>query len=334
MKKVWMIGLSIFLTIIAWNVPSADASKAEPLKIEVNDAVVPTPVGVHIVQGEVMIPIRWAAEQLGVQSIKWDSDTRTVLMKTDESIDQYMKLSSYINGLTLRSEEKEAERLPLTESAKKIVLPTLPNRVLTLNLEGQDRSSGTKKPITFSVNDDPYAVNDFEMYDDRIYVLADWLQQLFKAEVTYDQQNHKLSIRSFNREEIETCLHMIEEALISSTPEDTVKLWGRGEQTRSGALQYAALSPELKKAAMEQNQSSWVTGMSSPWIGQITIAKEIKHSDQAVEYTITYPEITSAGSTIGSETFLVEKLFINGKEGWYITRHLSGSSYSILSDIF
>lgn len=334
MKKAWLIGLGMFLTVIVWNASSADASKAEPLKIEVNDALVPTPAGVHIVQGEVMIPIRWAAEQLGVQSIKWDADSRTVSMKTDESMDQYLKLSSYIKGLTLRSEEKEAERLSLTESAKKIVLPTLPERILTLNLKGQDQSSGPKKSITFSVNDDPYAVYDFEMVNDRIYVLADWLQQLFKAEVTYDQQNHKLSIRSFNREEVEAHLHKIEEALVSSTPEDAVKLWGRGEQTRSGALQYAALSPELKKAAMEQKQSSWVTGVSSPWIGQITIAKEIMHSDRAVEYTITYPEITSAGSTIGSETFLVEKLLINGEEGWYITKLITGSSYSILSDRF
>ncbi|KPD09275.1 hypothetical protein AM501_05190 [Aneurinibacillus migulanus] len=131
-----------------------------------------------------------------------------------------------------------------------------------------------------------------------------------------------------DREEIEKQIRTIEEALIPATPEEALKLWGRGEQTRSGALQYAALSPELREKAMEQvKDRGWVTGGSSPWVGPITVKEEKKLSNTTVQYTVTYPEITSDRSATGTETFIVEKRTVNEKEGWFITKLLFANPY-------
>ncbi|WP_051331107.1 hypothetical protein [Aneurinibacillus terranovensis] len=108
-----------------------------------------------------------------------------------------------------------------------------------------------------------------------------------------------------------------------------MKLWGRGEQARSGALEYAALSPELRDQVRENlRERNWVTGGSSPWVGPITVKEEKKLSETAVQYTIIYPEVTSGGdSGTGTEQFVVEKLPVNGKEGWFITKVLQPSDY-------
>ena len=42
---------------------------------------------------------------------------------------------------------------------------------------------------------------------------------------------------------------------------------------------------------------------------------------------MTYPEITSFGSTLGTEKFIIEKLTVDGKEGWFITRLLYANPY-------
>ncbi len=322
MKKSKIILASLLL---ASALGSSSAFASPALTIQINGSVA-APPGVHTAKGQVMVPIRWAAEQLGARSVEWDPKTQTVSIETDEAYDAFEKLSSYVQGLTSQNRRKEDEIWPLPENAKKIAVPHLPLRPLTLNLENQPFEK--KKPITLSVNHQPYAIYDIEIHNGHIYVLADWIQQVFKAEVTYDKMANKLSIESPNRDEIETQIKMIEEALIPATPEEAMKLWGRGEQTRSGALQYAALSPELRKKAMERVKNyGWVTGGSSPWVGPITVKEEKKLSDTAVEYTVTYPEITSSGSTTGLEKFIVEKRTVNGKEGWFITELLLASSY-------
>lgn len=66
----------------------------------------------------------------------------------------------------------------------------------------------------------------------------------------------------------------------ATSPEDAVDIWAKGVKTRNGALQYAVLSKSLK-AKMENslNNTSWITGASSPWIEsyKITEYKKINY---------------------------------------------------------
>lgn len=60
----------------------------------------------------------------------------------------------------------------------------------------------------------------------------------------------------------------------AASPEDAVDLWAKGVKMRNGALQYAVLSKSLK-AKMEKslNNTSWITGASSPWIESYKITE-------------------------------------------------------------
>lgn len=60
----------------------------------------------------------------------------------------------------------------------------------------------------------------------------------------------------------------------AASPEDAVDIWAKGVKTRNGALQYAVLSKSLK-AKMEDslNNTSWITGASSPWIDSYKITE-------------------------------------------------------------
>lgn len=83
------------------------------------------------------------------------------------------------------------------------------------------------------------------------------------------------------------------------TPDDTALLWGKGVQERNGALQYAVMSAELKKAykeALDKNISSWVTGFSSPWVDKFEIIESKRISAGEYEITMQFSLATSTGS--------------------------------------
>lgn len=322
MKKLKMIILSFFCVAIIGIVHVHAAA----LTILINGAVVTVPQETHVVNNQVILPVRWMAEQLGVRSVGWDGDTNTVLIQANETYSEYQKLLSYAQGLMLRDENKEKEIYPLPEKVKEISLPSLAG---LRPMELVETWPGVQR-VGISINDSPYAIYNAEVHNDHIYISSDWIETLFKAKMDYNGELNQLSIQTFSAEQLDKYIGDIENSLIAVSPEEALKLWGRGEQTRSGALQYAALSPELRKKAMERIDSSsfgWTTGGSSPWVGPISIKEEKKLSDTAVEYTISYPEITSAGSTTGSEKIEVEKLDINGRQGWYLTKFLMGNTY-------
>lgn len=66
----------------------------------------------------------------------------------------------------------------------------------------------------------------------------------------------------------------------ATSPEDAVNIWAKGVKTRNGALQYSVLSKSLKtKMEKSLNNTSWITGASSPWIEsyKITEYKKINY---------------------------------------------------------
>jgi hypothetical protein len=164
----------------------------------------------------------------------------------------------------------------------------------------------------------------------------DWLEYLFKVNVNYNAATNVLCMQTPDIEKIKTQIAQIENVLISSSPDEAIKLWGRGEQIRNGALQYAALSPQLRREAdksYDVRRNYWVTGGSSPQVGPITIEHRDKLSDTKIEYTLSYQEVTNQPPyTTATEKMVVEKLLVNGREGWYITQILQSSIYGIIGN--
>ncbi|MEW9672061.1 hypothetical protein [Ammoniphilus sp. 3BR4] len=110
--------------------------------------------------------------------------------------------------------------------------------------------------------------------------------------------------------------------LEAETPKQAVELWILGVKNRSGAVQYATLSPNLKQKTRYQfEKRSWGTGQSSPWVDNVRIIKEEKISDNKVKYTIEYDLLTSnwKWDKKGQKVITVEKNPNRITPHWYIT---------------
>jgi hypothetical protein len=144
---------------------------APPLTVLINGTVVEAPADMDVVEGQVMVPLRWAAEQLGASSIDWESETRTIIIKTPQDI------------------------WPLPDPTQNLDWSyAAPHRKWILDF---DRPSD---PVTIRmVSDDGIyehssVANSAQNRHDRYYLPMDWLEYLFKARVNYDNAANVFSI--------------------------------------------------------------------------------------------------------------------------------------------
>lgn len=340
MKRSAILLLLGLLVVLSFSRPVLAAS---PLTVQINGTVVNAPSDMDVMEGQVMVPVRWVAEQLGASCVQWDSSNRTITIKTPQDFYSTEKLASYARALHVNAGKKEGQIWPLPEKVKDLDLSYAVDRQWILELPHTRELLSLRQPvdsITISIisNDGRYehssVVHSAENRQGHYYLPMDWLEYLFKARVDYDQAANVFSIQKPDLDKIKADIALIEKNLIPSSADEAVKLWGRGEQTRNGALQYAALSPQLRKEADTSDyvrQTYWVTGGSSPWVGPITIQNRAALSNNKIEYTLSFPELTSGPSyTTATEKMVVEKLFYNGQEGWFITKILQSRGYGII----
>lgn len=342
MKRAAIVLLLIGLVMILYTSP---VWAAAPVTVQINGEVVNAPADIDVVERQVMVPIRWAAEQLGASAIDWDSATRTITIKTSQDFYSIEKLASYSRGLKTSTEELESRIWPLPEKAEYLeVADLVSDRQWVLELKGYKARmvdpALAPNPVNIRITSDDgryehsSLVHSAENRNGNYYLPMDWLEYLLKTRVNYDHTTNLLYIETPDVNLIKSEIDRIENCLIPSSPDEAVKLWGRGEQTRNGALQYLALSPQLRQQADQSDyvrQTYWVTGMSSPWVGPITIVSQQKLSDTEIEYTLSFPEMTSSPPhSTATEKLLVEKLINDGRDGWFITRILQSSGYGII----
>lgn len=327
---ILLIGSIIFLF-------TSPIMAAPPLTVQINGSVVEAPAGMNVMEGQVMVPLRWAAEQLGASSVHWDSATHTVTIKTGQDFYNMEKLSSYAYGLQTDPYEKEVQIWPIPDKAKSLDLSSyLPDHAWVLELKKPINHDNINICITSDDGSFEHSccANSIENNQGHYYLPMEWLEYLFNVKVNYNAAANVLSIQTPDMEKIKDQIAQIENILISSSPDEAIKLWGRGEQIRNGALQYAALSPQLRREADKTYQirrNYWVTGGSSPHVGPITIEHRDKLSDTKIEYTLSFQEVTNHPPyTTATEKMVVEKLSVNGREGWYITQILQSSVYGII----
>jgi len=323
--------------------------KAPQLQVQLNGSIVEAPPYMRVINGQVMVPLRWSAELLGAASVEWDAAARTVTITTPQDFYNIEKFRSYAGALQPPIDIHNDKIWPLPEKVKDMQVSDLVSDrqwVLNLNQFNPEREGMTlpapRDHITVNIIsvDGVYqhssVVNSIENHQGHYYLPMDWLEYLFNARVSYNEASNMLSIQTPDLEQIKSEIERIENTLIPDSADEAVKLWGRGEQTRNGALQYAALSPQLRQEADRSayvRQSYWVTGCSSPQVGPITIESRNELSDTKIEYTITFPEIFSGQThAIATEKMVVEKLLVNGSEGWFITQMLQSSGYGIIDN--
>lgn len=107
----------------------------------------------------------------------------------------------------------------------------------------------------------------------------------------------------------------------AKSKDEVISIYAQGIKERNGALQYSVMCPKLKesfKQDMENNQNySWVTGYSSPWVKDYKVIYEKKNNNCLYTVVIKFYWETSSGPFNESETKIS---IINKNNRWCITK--------------
>lgn len=109
--------------------------------------------------------------------------------------------------------------------------------------------------------------------------------------------------------------------LMVTEPKQAVELWILGVNNRSGAVQYAMLSPSLRKQSRSKfEETHWITGQSSPSVSNFHFTKVKKLSESQMRHTVKYDLWASYGDFGGGEKIIiVEKNLEPFQEYWFIS---------------
>lgn len=109
--------------------------------------------------------------------------------------------------------------------------------------------------------------------------------------------------------------------LMVTESKQAVELWILGVNNRSGAVQYATLSPSLRKQSRSKfEQTHWVTGQSSPSVSNFQFIKVEKLNESKMRYTVKYDLWASYGDYGGGQKIIiVERNLEPFREYWFIS---------------
>ena len=139
------------------------------------------------------------------------------------------------------------------------------------------------------------------------------------------------SNEKISRQQLEAQVSFFNEALSefgASSPDEAIRLWVKGDQTRNGVYKYAVSCNSLKQRYInnwgEPEKGFWIIGGSSPWLTHYQIISKSIISPSEIKYMIQYLWATSAGPEAPSTEQLIIKR-INDK--WCVSSVLQSDGY-------
>ena len=323
MRKFTFICLTLFF-FISFTLPVFATPKTLPCEIALNDQCVNPSTPLLEVKGHILIPLEWFAKAMGASSVTWDKDHSTVTVVVDDFFKAHEYLS-FLNGLQYAQND-----YPLPPRLQNLNLPAYP-------LYNTNPPMLNSSPIGLNiVSGDltmPWAVYDYQIKNDTLYVGMNWLNTLFLAQI--EQTPTSLLITYPTSEVLDQDIAALKELTMPLSPEEALALFIHGQQNRNGALQYAALSPFLKEKALTYlHKQGWVTGASSPSLEEATITSTSSPDESTFIYEVTYKERngTHENSQI-HQKLTIKKHTINNQDYWFITDATGDLDYySVLSE--
>lgn len=134
-----------------------------------------------------------------------------------------------------------------------------------------------------------------------------------------------------SRQQMEAQISFFNEALSefgAASPDEAVRLWVKGDQTRNGVYKYAVSCDPLKRALVEKwgapEKNFWIIGGSSPWFTQYKIISKKKISSFELLYVIQYQWASSAGPEAPS----TEQLLLKKEDDkWCVSNEIPSEGY-------
>jgi len=238
-----------------------------------------------------LVPLRLTLEEIGVTDLKWESSTSEWLKgKITITLDSYFTSAELRNLKRALLTENPYWETKLPEAVTTLLTPEMEN-----NEESAESISNQKRGIEMVINSDGYVAGymfyNYEIISDKLYVPYSVFKNMGIDGVRVDKENKEITINRNSKEEIQKEVDTIWKALHTSDSEVLLGLWIRGQQLRSGALQYAVLSDSLKEKVLpEIKERGWVTGGSSPTLrgGKVTVLTKEEVSEQEINYIVAY----------------------------------------------
>lgn len=274
---------------------------------------------------ELLIPLKYFATQMGAMGVVWDPHTKVVSVTMEDFLIRHQYLS-YLNGLQrYKNEEKH-----IPEALEKLELPSYPLHNNNLSIIHQNPielrilSHGTSRS---------WAVYDYTFKYDKIYIGIEWLNTLFLAQVTETPES--VCITYPTTEDLQQKLIELEKVARPTLPEEALSLWIKGQEYRSGGLQYMALSPRLQEVVrmgINKGDSWWVTGGSSPSFRNAKITNLLSTDIETKRFQITFDEVAQGQTLKQLQQIVTIKKYIIEDEVYWLLDEVKGNTdyYSVI----
>lgn len=151
------------------------------------------------------------------------------------------------------------------------------------------------QPIKLLVNDHLLETDVApQMVQGRVLVPIRAISQALGVDINWDSDSGSVLIDNSPNKSDNLQILQLEQALTAKDPLTAAKTWAEGVKTRNGAMQYAVMSPELRKEKYEEfSQANWCPGVSSPWVDSYEITqKEAEGNTYYYDITFTYTDST------------------------------------------
>lgn len=151
----------------------------------------------------------------------------------------------------------------------------------------------------------------------RVLVPIQVISEKFGAEVTWDAENNTVRILTAKTQAQDSRVSGLEEALAAKDAVSAARTWAEGVKTRNGALQYAVMTPELKKEWYQKlAEGNWTTGTSSPWVEKYEVNEKSKIDDETIKYEVAFTYTDSTKSTFVTREYVTVK---KQDDNWHVS---------------
>ena len=295
------------------------------------------------INNTVYVPFKWLTEQVGIEAFTWQQGKPHSGAKAHIEIEVPAYFTErYIQNLERGLDAEDTSKQSLPEYFNKIQL----NTYASSEFKRIDSGLNTKQiilDITSNGYVDGLAVYDYKIVANTLYIgLGRSIAEIFGLQsLKVDSAAHKVSLTYITQHDLKQLLEdeVLEVALQlrAETAEDALKAWIRGQQARSGALQYTMLSKQLQEHVLSEiKERGWTTGGSSPSLGdQLTIKQEQRVNDTTMLYTVGYESLLQGKVYETPEQKIEIKAYqmLTGTY-WKISRVTGDVGYYTYNDLF
>ena len=171
-------------------------------------------------------------------------------------------------------------------------------------------------PIKLFVNGQEIATEvSPKIVDGKVLAPLSVIAEAFGAKVNWDENTKSVFIEAKETEVKQNQVRLLEEALAPQDPLNAAETWAEGVKTRNGALQYAVMSPTLKKEHFAKLvDSNWSTGVSSPWVDGFKITERYNFNNEIYRFEIDFNYTDSTKSTFSTKEYVT----VNNYEGHWL----------------